>query len=197
MNKNFGATLIFCLAVMGFLAASAGVADAKQCIWNKAGFVLKVRWYEPADLIGYKADAKGDVVIEQRKDPVQIDQWPTAQGRCTTGVNESKKLTAVLEVVNGKIASGAAKMLVGTVCAAVAGSALAVACFGTAGGACVAVVGSTLVAGVAGAAIISTPESNIPDGKDIFLVTTPSESTYLDVWGTVWSPQSGPGGKID
>ena len=37
-------------AVVAVLAFSQG-AEAKQCVWNKAGFVLKLEWYRANQVV--------------------------------------------------------------------------------------------------------------------------------------------------
>ncbi|MEE4376881.1 MAG: hypothetical protein V2J55_05120 [Candidatus Competibacteraceae bacterium] len=185
------------------LGASLETVSAAQCVWNKAGFVLKARWYNPDDIGAIKVEEVVDGEIKTKfitgakagKTPVQVDQWPTGQGRCTRGANANKELTVILSVVDGKVASdfvkiggGIAASLIGTATAAAAGVGCTVA---TAGLACPAVVvgiGAYTVAATTGL-------SQIPDAAEVFYIDKPSSTHYLDVWGTVWSPQSGQGGK--
>ena len=52
MRLRFGAkAALRCAfaAVLGLVAFSATPALAKQCVWNKAGFVLRVDWFAPED----------------------------------------------------------------------------------------------------------------------------------------------------
>lgn len=36
-------------ALLGLVVLGATPALAKQCVWNKAGFVLRVDWFKPGD----------------------------------------------------------------------------------------------------------------------------------------------------
>ena len=88
MNKGLG--LAVAIAVLMGAAASA---EAKQCVWNKGAFVLRVDWFTPGS-VQYKVaqfDAAGSVLAggaKTRRDysfwskPVQTDIFPAAQGRC-------------------------------------------------------------------------------------------------------------------
>lgn len=35
----------------------------------------------------------------------------------------------------------------------------------------------------------------LPDPQETFYIGVPPQNQYLDVWGTVWSPQTGPGSR--
>jgi len=174
-------------------AVTSTAAQAKQCIWNKAGFILRARWYNKQDVITYR-DSSGRVAlgIRQGARHVQLDEWPIGQGRCTRGANANKELTVVLSVVGGKIAVESAKIGATTGAAIVSGVAGAVACAGTLGTACPAAI----AAGAVATGLIQVSVQGIPDAKEVFKVVTPSKKRWLDVWGTVWSPQTGPGGNI-
>ncbi len=179
---------ICCVIAAGMLAATAGVANAKQCVWNKSGFLLRVLWYTPSHSIIYSKSRKtGKVTFHMKKNAklVQRDVFPTMQGRCTRGAYQDKTLEAVLQVVGGKLASDATKIGVD----AAAAAAGAAACVGSAGAECPAAAAAA--AGAAAAA-----NGAIPDGKDIIRVLVPPRTRYVDVWGTVWNPQVGLGGPI-
>lgn len=146
--------------------------DDMQGIWNKSGFILRADWIRDGKII-------------------RTDQFPTLQGR-TSNRDDNYVYDVCLSVVGGKIASEFTKgaiMLVaaalGIVAAPAAGAAFAA---GTTAGA---------VAGTAGGGLLGTLSSmGIPDPITVFYTGKPSTTNYLDVWGTVWSPQYANGGSL-
>jgi hypothetical protein len=52
MSKSRMSLLICGLMAAGIFAATPSTANAKQCVWNKSGFELKVLWYTPYNSIG-------------------------------------------------------------------------------------------------------------------------------------------------
>lgn len=191
---SFGVVAL--LAATVFTATSAVTstpAQAKQCIWNKAGFILRARWYRNNDIITYR-DSAGNLAtgVRQGARHVQLDEWPIGQGRCTRGANANRQLTAVLSIVGGKVAVESAK--IGAIAGAtiVTGIAGAVACAGTLGVGCPAAI----AAGGVATGLVTLSVQGIPDAQEVFKIVVPSQSRWLDVWGTVWSPQTGPGGNI-
>ena len=215
MIKTTSALLLLLrVLTLGVLAAAAGGAHATQCIWNKGGFVLNAKWYNPADVVptivtmppeAGKPETKKVVMgLRENAKSLQEDQWPVMQGRCTRGENANKTLTAVLSVVGGKFGSDAIKWIAGasaTVLGTAVGGAAGIGCsVATAGLAC-----PFVVAGIAGYTLAADLAiSQIPDGAGVFYIGEPStteacpnmtDGCYLDVWGTIWSPQTGPGGS--
>ena len=136
------------------------------CIWNKAGFILHIDW------------VKDEQIIRQ-------DDLPVAQGVCSNA-GDDYPYTIVLSIKDGEIAEHFFK----------AASAAAVAAVG--GAAAVALTGATAGAGIgAGAAVVAyLADAGIPNPKGIFYTGNPNQDRYLDVWGTIWDPQTGPGGTI-
>ena len=201
MDKKYKIYTMFVLFIVA-LTAPFSAANAAQCIWNKSGFVLKASWYNPNDI---KAIEQAEVVdgvqklkkvlaVKEGKKPVQVDKWPTAQGRCTRGTTAKKKHTVILSVVDGKVASDFVKIGGGIVLTTVSGISSTVVgaavCAGTVGVGCAASAAGIVLATAGTAAGIN----QIPDAKDVFYIGTPSSSHYLDVWGTIWKPQIGKGG---
>ena len=69
-------------AVLALVAFSATPALAKQCVWNKAGFLLRVDWFSPgAYSVAYNpaSDLNEYVFLTQ---PVQTDVIWAPGGRC-------------------------------------------------------------------------------------------------------------------
>jgi hypothetical protein len=147
---------------------SGNAAFSKQCVWNKSGFVLNVTWIAP----------DGQVA--------RVDQFPTAQGRCTG--DEPVQYTAALSVAYGELADIITKSAVIAAAAALSG--------GAAAGASLTATGAAGVAG-SGALMGQVGARGIPNPKGLFWTGSPSlDGRYLDVWGTIWDPQVGPGGSI-
>jgi hypothetical protein len=210
---------------LGALVGAAGSADAKQCVWNKAGFILEVHWYKQGDIL---YDEKGEFYVRPQEGtggktaptpvkPVQYDVYPVAQGRCYEG---SDQLIAVLAIKDGDIFN--TLMTTGVAIFVGGGSAVG------AGAICVLSAGTLCVAAGAGAAVATTAWTagaqavfQVPTMKgtipNAFAITIPGankvmtgpgfppgglempltgKDRWLDVWGTVMSPQIGPGGPL-
>jgi hypothetical protein len=179
-------------AAIALLTFAQG-AEAKQCVWNKAGFVLKLEWYRK-DQVVYNADQFNPEKFDYanyrfRGDPVQVDQFPVAQGRCN---ERSENLWVVARVVGANWANEAIGIAAGTA-AAIGGALLTgVACVAAPGAGCVVAGGvAPLVSTAYGAA-----STALPDPQEIVFVGEPSTTDWIDVWGTIWSPQFGKGGRI-
>lgn len=157
---------------LGLVFSTGGAAEAKQCVWNKGWFALRVQWYNQSDLV-YLDDQLG---LREGAKHVQWDEFPAAQGRCID--RGDTVYVAVLSVIGGEFAAGFAKGFIGTL-TAVGGAA-----------ACVATGGTTCPVVVAGVTSVVSPAlSAIPNGKEVFAITTPPTDVYVDVWGSVWDPQ--------
>jgi hypothetical protein len=76
---------------------SAAPAEAKQCVWNKAGFV-RVDWFKPGT-VTWTSLADGSTEISFAEQPVQTDSIWSASGRC---INRGPtQYEAVLSVCGG------------------------------------------------------------------------------------------------
>ncbi len=64
---------------------------------------------------------------------------------------------------------------------------------GTAGVGCVAFA---TVAPIASAATAAATSQALPNPQETILVGEPTTIDWVDVWGTIWSPQFGKGGRI-
>lgn len=193
LRKALKFTALSAVACASMVVASTTTAHAKQCIWNKGGYVLNASWYRSENVM-YTRSANGDYSLILVGDPVQEDQWPVAQGRCTRGSLANEKLTVVLRVVGGKVGSDVVR-----IGASVTAAAAGVISVGVATAACPVTGVTCVLAGVAGGGagkLAGLAATHIPDGKEIFYVGEPSTTNYLDTWGTIWSPQFGPGGGI-
>lgn len=140
------------------------------CIWNKAGFILHIDW------------VKDEQIIRQ-------DDLPVAQGVCSDA-GDDFPYTIVLSIKDGEIADYFIKGAFYAAAAAVgvvAGIGASAATGGAAGAA---------AAGAAATAVAFLADKGIPNPKGIFYTGAPSQDRYLDVWGTIWDPQTGPGGAI-
>jgi hypothetical protein len=74
-------------AALALFALSATPAEAKQCIWNKAGFVLRVDWFKPGTVTTTQStdtNAWGVRTTDYSfaEQPVQTDVIWAASGRC-------------------------------------------------------------------------------------------------------------------
>jgi len=167
---NCKAVMRSCFLPIGLVAAislSSQPAFAKQCVWNKAGFILNVTWVDP----------NGNVA--------RVDSIPLAQGTCT-GEDDTTQYTAILSIKDGRLADAVTR---GAVFAAAAAAGVLVT---------VGSGGTATAAGVGGAAFIAElANKGIPDPSQVFWTGVPSQDGHwLDVWGTIWSPQVGQGAKI-
>lgn len=218
MSKRSTRFSVSALIVTSFLAASGVAAEAKQCVWNKAGFILEVHWYKPGDIL---YDQKGEFYIRptgsqnQPVAPAQLDVYPVAQGRCWEG---SEQMIAVLAIKDGQLFNTLMTAGTSIVVGAATGIASAAACVVTAATACpVSIAGAVAATGALTTAMqlaAQTPQlkGTIPN---VFAITVPGAGTvlnapglppnfvapgtanrWLDVWGTVMSPQIGPGGPL-
>ncbi len=181
--------IVSLLTVM--FVALAGAAEARQCVYNEAGYIAEVRWFNPADLI---VDPGTNVL--QFANPGVV---PTQEDTITLGFsscNDTADLrTAVVRIVGGEyVVQGIVwglTTLVGVV-GAVAG---AVGCVGTAGTACPAIAAA--YPAMVGAMIQIGGEIAGDGGvPEIFYIGTPSAYNELKIWGTVFSPQYGDGAVI-
>jgi hypothetical protein len=148
------------LLLAGVVAVSLSVLAnpvlAKQCVWNKAGFILDVTWTHNGQF-------------------VRRDRIPTAQGTCS---DDNVQYGVILSIVGGQVADAFTRgALVG-----------AVSLLGS------VVPGTGTTAAAAGASTVL--QRFIPDPKNIIYSGIPGSHRYLDVWGTIWNPQTGPGGPI-
>lgn len=157
-----------------------GKAEARQCVYNKAGFVLNVQWYESGDVEGRQVSTNKWTITA--KNPPVKKQNITAGFKSCVDSNDS---TAVLSVVGGKTADVVTKAA--AVTALTLGT--AVTCVATVGAGCPA------AAELAGATAIEIAIA-LPSNAKLFSVTKPSTDTNLDVIGTVWKPALRTGGKI-
>lgn len=189
-------SLLACgVMAFAFTLAPTSDAQAKQCVWNKGGYVLKASWYESED-VSHSVDANGryTIVIADDGKPLQEDEFPVAQGRCTTGANENKRLTVILSAVGAEVGADVLRVS-STVAIAAAG----VIAAGAATVACPVTGVTCVLAGVAAGAagkVGSLAAGQIPAGKEIFFVGEPSTEYWLDAWGTIFHPVTGQGGRI-
>jgi Ricin-type beta-trefoil lectin domain len=176
------------VALVGFvtvlLDGAANTAEARQCVWNKSGAVLGVSWYRPADLL--KTD-NGDLYLRPGATSVQKDVFPVLQGKCQ---RTDEELVAVLICEHCEWVKKGLNITF-----SVFGAILtAVVCTGTAGAGCGAAAGVVI-------AIVNGGVMALPDAKQLqdqeqgaFAIVTPPQDRWLDVWGTVFDMQNGPGG---
>lgn len=178
--------VVTCLLSSGFILPSPALA--RQCVWNNAGFVLNVTWI-----------ARGSVR--------RIDVIPLGRGVCSPDNDQEYKV--VLSVVGGALGQTlvqgavavAASMLAvpvgtavsGAVTKAVSGFAFAAKNFTLLGvsktyGGIVSAMVAGGVNGLDGMALKAARDA-IPDSTQIFYAGIPNQDRYLDVWGTIFSPQ--------
>lgn len=171
--------------------AMAGAAEARQCVYNEAGYVAEVRWFNPADLV---VDP-GTMVLQFANAtvaPAQEDTITLGFSSC----NETAELrTAVVRIVGGEYVVQGITWGLTTLVGVVGAIAGAVGCVGTAGAACPAIAaGYPAMVG----AMIQIGGEIAGDGgvPEIFYIGTPSAYAELKIWGTVFSPQYGDGAPI-
>jgi hypothetical protein len=142
-------TLTTSMVVIMAIAYSCS-ALAKQCIWNKAGFVLDISW------------------IHKNK-VVRTDERTVGTGVCAND-GDGTDYTIILSIKDAKLARALSGLAI-----TAAGTAL-----GIPGGG--AIVNFT---------IGQLTELGVLSAESIFYVGTPEQDRYLDVWGTIYSPQTG------
>jgi hypothetical protein len=144
------------LGAIAALALTAAPAMAKQCVWNKGGFTLRVDWFHANDLeIQPGGAANGQTAYHLMAQPVQSDTMTTALGRCISRGGEQFVALLSIEGLNNGTSHE-----------------------------------------------IKTwpqewPKDQRPSYRSVWKHAMPSTANYLDVWGTIWSPQSGNGGPVN
>lgn len=73
------------LVLWAIVTAAIGLswtpAEAKQCVWNKGGFVLRIDWFEP-DAVTWTTAADGFLEFSFSDQPAQTDVIWAGNGRC-------------------------------------------------------------------------------------------------------------------
>ena len=171
-----------------------GGHQVPQGVWNKAGFVLGVTWKDPITGKAVKEEAigigKGSYMTHgSNSRPYNADLWIWGE--------DIAKLAVELGI--GVATGGAGGAIAGAAAAALkavqAGKAIttgvktAAQVMGAAGAG-----GGLIGGGIKGGEKIAAPNWIRKD-------TTPSigginQGKHLDVWGTMWDPQVGPGGSV-
>jgi len=160
-----------------FADAGLNTAQAKQCIYNKAGFVLSVNWYQPSDIALFIND-RGQVQYAVRRSarPAQTDTYPVFQGRCN---ESSTRYVAVLSMEGYKSdriqTSGYRTLKQDGHVQGIVNPREHVASQ-------VSVNGDMFVP--------------MEERDGVFAVVVPSSNHWLDVWGTVFGPEFGEGGRL-
>ena len=105
MNKWLARSALPACAAVAMLALfglSATPAEAKQCVWNKGGFVLRVDWFKPG-AVTHQVAADGTSEFSFSEQPVQTDSIWSGSGRC---INRGPtQYQALLSVCGGDRAS--------------------------------------------------------------------------------------------
>jgi hypothetical protein len=130
--------------------ANSYSALAKQCIWNKAGFILDITWVH------------NDVVV-------RTDERIVGTGVCAND-GDGTDYTIILSIKDAELARALSGVAVTT-----AGSVLGIPGAGA----------------IYSATIDQLTKLGVLSAKSIFYVGTPEQDRYLDVWGTIYSPQTG------
>ena len=76
MKKLLGAAALIAILV------GAGPAEAKQCVWNKGGFVLRIDWFEPNAISWANNPNDGFLEFSFTDQPAQTDVIWAGNGRC-------------------------------------------------------------------------------------------------------------------
>lgn len=141
-------------AGLAALLVFAAPAMAKQCVWNKAGFMVRVDWFAPGSYtVATGPDGFNEYPFTQQ--PIQTDTFPLASGRCINrGTTQYEAVISACGVAQEFFSSR----------------------------------------------VVAYP-SDWPSGSrlndcSIFISATPSLTRWLDVWGTLYGPQTGPGGPL-
>lgn len=185
MKKIYFAVASFLVASLASIVTSAS-ASAEQCIYNQAGYIARVKWYQPGD-IEISKDSNGNIAAglkSTQAKPVFEKQITLGKESCT---GRSGKLIAVVSIVGGKYAKTAAEVGIG----ALIGSGVAVACVGSGGTACLA------GAAAAGVIVDGFARTALPDAKEVFYVDIPPDfqkrrgkpDLRLIIHGTVFNPK--------
>ena len=174
-------TLTALAAVAIAAIAAPNAAEASQCVENRAGYVAKVKWFEPADV---RLGANKKLTFGR---PVQEDTIALFGTSCYTG---AERKTAVVSIVGGEYVRKGV-MWGASTAIAVGG---AVGCVASAGSACgalgvVAAVGIGAVQGID----TFTPDTPL---KEVFYIDTPSQRTAVRLKGTVFDPHVVDGGAV-
>jgi hypothetical protein len=105
MSKRRGSKALAACAAAAMLALfglSAMPAAAKQCVWNKGGFVLRVDWFK-VGAITHQVAADGYIEFTFTEQPVQTDSIWSGSGRCID--RGPVQYQALLSVCGGNRAS--------------------------------------------------------------------------------------------
>jgi hypothetical protein len=96
VTQSLTLPLLAVALALGLSAVSATPAMAKQCVWNKGGFVLRVDWFRYTDIeqSAYSPGRPKEYALLDQ--PIQTDVFATAQGRCIS--RGSTQYTAVLSI---------------------------------------------------------------------------------------------------
>lgn len=90
-------------AMLALFGLSATPAAAKQCIWNKGGFVLRVDWFVVGTVLAEINPDDGYAEFTFTEQPVQTDSIWSGSGRC---INRGPiQYQALLSVCGGDRAS--------------------------------------------------------------------------------------------
>lgn len=68
-------------ALVAALVLFGSAAEAKQCIWNKGGFVLRIDWFTPGT-VTWATAADGVLEFSFTDQPIQTDVIWSGNGRC-------------------------------------------------------------------------------------------------------------------
>ena len=172
-------------AAVGVVANTAAgrqmlASPGKQCVKARfgIGYVARVRWYEPRDVI-YEPTSQA-ISVRPGASTYKDEKIAVLQTSC---VQTRYKMVAQVSVVGGDIANEAITLAAGTAVAVSTGVAGAFVCVGTAGTACPAAVAGVSAA-VSGA--VSAAAMALPDAKATFYIGAPGK---LELSGTVWNPR--------
>ncbi len=193
MSNRFANTMY-----AGLLAACAlsfsPAAAAKQCIWNKGGYVMSVSWFRPIDLGALETEGMSYSALRNIKPPVLVQTVGTGAGICTSTDEELVAFISVIgcwghtfngsQRVGGCLAPSFFPVDPGVRTSNIrqaAGSVVPIGCRPSLNGFCLV------------DELLMTPK--LPDTP--VLVAIPSTTRYLDFWGTTASVHWAPGGPIN
>ncbi len=182
-------------------------ASAKQCVFNKGGYVMQVQWYRQQDL-GTYLNATDMTSLTALQAPVQTDTLALGQGSCTR-TDETLSLVASVAASAGSYGAKGFRAGSGFVQSGMPAALYVVAAsvhdnkiFTDKDG---RRVDKPIMVPMAcrphllkdGDCLTDGSRASLsPNGFNWFLVAQPPTTHYIDFWGTVFDVRWGQGGPI-
>ena len=195
-SRFFAAFLSMALAATALFTSAA--AEAKQCVFNKGGYVLEVQWYRQIDM----AKQDGVAFMMALAPPVQSDTLSAGFGSCTKTDEVLTLVAGVVGCLNMKM-YGTSANCQGTVGFTENGMPAVLYSQSSSGSGPVFYDPATRIYGAKKilSRITCLAQANcmasfqLPKSNTVW-IAVPSTTQYLDFWGTTFDAQWGPGGAI-